>query len=395
MPEQMILIKDVSVVFPDRVVKDQGVWVRAEKIERIGPMEKVKIDPVAQVVDGRGGFLVPGYIDLHIHGFYEYLIDNGPGDLLEICRLLPRHGTTGFLPSVCPRPAGEDAVFLKTLAGVQSDAARMFGFHLEGPFLTLTGALPPEALGRPDPKRVRALIEAARPYRAIFSTSPDFEGIKDLLPIMTEGGVPAFITHTKATVKQTQAAIEAGARHATHFYDVFPCPEVTEPGVRPCGAIEAVLADPRTSVDFVLDGVHVDPIAVAMALQCKGPDRVCLTTDANVGTGMPPGRYRFRNEEVEFAYPGSPARLTENSCHPGCLAGSGLTQDRAVQNAVKMVKVSLPQAVRMASTNPAKVIGLENQTGRIQEGLDADLVLLDSDLQVQKTWVKGHCAFER
>jgi N-acetylglucosamine-6-phosphate deacetylase len=394
-PEQIILIKDVSVVFPDRVVKDQGVWVRAGKIERIGPAGEGKKDQGGQIVDGRGGFLVPGYIDLHIHGFYEYLIDNGPEDLLEICRLLPRHGMTGFLPSVCPRPAGEDAAFLKTLAGVQSDAARMFGFHLEGPFLTLTGALPPEALGTADPKRVLALREAAGVYRAIFSISPDFAGIEELLPIMTRGGVPAFITHTKADVRQTQAAIEAGARHATHFYDVFPCPPVTDPGVRPCGAVEAVLADPRASVDFVLDGVHVDPIAVAMALQCKGPDRVCLITDANVGTGMPPGRYHFGKEEVEFTYPGSPARLTEKTCHPGCLAGSGLTLDRAVQNAVKLIKVSLPQAVRMASTNPAKVIGLENQTGRIQEGLDADLVLLDSDLQVLKTWVKGHCIFEK
>ncbi len=388
-----LLVKNVSVVFPDRVANSQEVLIREGKIVGIKRTGVLKGE-AGRVVDGQGGYLVPGYIDLHIHGFYQFLIDNGPGDLLEICRLLPRYGTTGFLPSVCPRPAGEDAVFLKSLASVQSDAARMFGFHLEGPFLTMTGALPPEALGSPDPKRVRGLMEAARPYRAIFSISPDFDRIGELLAVMTEGGTPAFITHTKADVKQTQAAIAAGARHATHFYDVFPCPEVTEPGVRPCGAVEAILADPGASVDFVLDGVHVDPIAVKATLQSKGPDRVCLITDANIGAGLPPGRYQFGKEEVDFAYAGAPARLTEKSRYPGCLAGSGLTQDAAVRNAVKMLEVSIPQAVRMASTNPAKVLGLENVTGQIREGLDADLVLLDKNLQVLKTWVKGKCVYE-
>jgi N-acetylglucosamine-6-phosphate deacetylase len=387
------IIRNVSVVFPDRVVQGQDVLVREGKIAGIGSSGTLK-SGAGKIIDGQSGFLVPGYIDLHIHGFYQFLIDNGPEDLLEICRLLPRHGTTGFLPSVCPRPAGEDAVFLKSLASVQSDAARMYGFHLEGPFLTMTGALPPEALGSPDPKRVRGLIEAARPYRAIFSISPDFDRIVELLAIMTEGGVPAFITHTRADVKQTQAALAAGARHATHFYDVFPCPDVMEPGVRPSGAVEAILADPRASVDFVLDGVHVDPIAVKAALQCKGPDRVCLITDANIGTGLPPGRYKFGNEEVDFAYAGAPARLTEKSHYPGCLAGSGLTMDAAVRNAVHLLEVSLPQAVHMASTNPATVLGLENTTGQIKEGLDADLVLLDKNLHVLKTWVQGKPVFE-
>ncbi|GAH07680.1 unnamed protein product, partial [marine sediment metagenome] len=243
-----------------------------------------------------------GLIDLHTHGLHSYRIDNDPDDLDNICRLLPQYGVTGFLPTVCPRPKRQLAEFLGRLAKVQSKAAEILGFHLEGPFLSLTGALPPEAIGTADRERTRALIEAARPYKAIFSVAPDFEGIGGLIPIMAKNNTPVFMTHTGASVSQTQAAIALGAKHATHFYDVFPCPNETDPGVRPCGAVEAILADPDVSVDFILDGEHVDPVAVKMALQCKGPDKVCLITDANIGAGLPPGKYTSFGTEIEFAY---------------------------------------------------------------------------------------------
>ena len=210
-----------------------------------------------------------------------------------------------------------------------------------------------------------------------------------MIPVMTQNGNPVFITHTKADVKQTQRAIELGARHATHFYDGFYCPPETDPGVRPCGAVEAILADSSVSVDFILDGQHVDPVAVKMALECKGPDRVCLITDANVGAGLKPDVYSFGNEQVEFKYPGGPARLVSN----GGLAGSGLTLNRAIKNAIDLLGVELPQAVRMASANPAKVLGINSIKGQIEAGFDADMVLLDENYDVVQTWIKGECCF--
>ena len=313
--------------------------------------------------------------------------------MAELCRALPRYGVTGYLPTVSPLPKGQDAEQLASLAQANCEGAEILGFHLEGPFLTMTGCLPDEAIGQADPDRVRSLIQAAKPYPAIFSVSPDFEGILELIGIMAAGGVPVFITHTGASAKQTQAAIEAGARHATHFYDVFPVPPESDPGVRPVGAVEAILADPRVSVDFILDGEHVEPVAVKLALQCKGSDKVCLITDATVGAGLPPGKHWFGQEEIEFKYPGGPARLTSKSRFPGALAGSGLVLDRALRNAVKMLQVDLPQAVRMASTNPARVLGLGDRKGLIKEGFDADLVMLNESLKVAQTWVAGKCVF--
>ena len=389
-----LLIKNASLVLLDRILKDHSVLCEDGKITQLAPDQDLAQSDASELIDAKGNHLAPGLIDLHIHGLHSNRIDHGPDRLANICNLLPQYGVTGFLPTVCPLPEGKLAQFLSRLAKVQSDGAEILGFHLEGPFLTLTGALPPDALGKTDPQRVKNLIQAAKPYKTIFSIAPDFEQISELIPLMATNKTPVFITHTMANVAQTQAAIALGAKHATHFYDVFPHPEVADPGVRPCGAAEAILADPDVSVDFILDGEHVDPIAVKLALQCKSIDKVCLITDSNVGAGLPPGKYSsFADAEIEFHYQGGPARMTENSHHPGCLAGSGLTMDLAVKNALKMLNIDLPQAVRMASTNPANVLGLQNK-GQIREGFDADFFLMDNNHQVLQTWVAGKCRYK-
>ncbi|MCG8311390.1 MAG: amidohydrolase family protein [Cytophagales bacterium] len=338
-------------------------------------------------------YIVPGFIDLHIHGIHFNLVDHGTEDLSKICRILPQYGVTGFLPTVTPRPRGEDNAFLEALSRTRTEGAEILGFHLEGPFLKITGSLSDEAISETDISRVQSLIEAAKPYKAIFSVSPDVEGIEKLIPLMAGYNTPVFITHTAATVQQTRTAIELGARHATHFYNVFPCPVEKDPGVRPCGVVEAVLADERVSVDFILDGVHVDPVAVKMALACKsgGPGRVCLISDSNIGAGLDPGHFVFGNSgEIAFANKGGPARLVRDNT----LAGSGLTMDQALRNAVRWLGIDLPEAVKMVSTYPAEIMGMGHRKGKLQGGYEADFVILDKQLNVLQTWIGGVCYFK-
>ncbi len=377
-----------NIVTDSGILMDGFLTVDDNKIKAVS-----NIAPEGEVLDFGDSFIVPGFIDLHMHGIHYALVDNGPNDLKEICHNLPQYGVTGFLPTVAPRKKGEDVAFLSVLSATKTEGAEVLGFHLEGPFLKLTGSLSSEAISQSDTSRVESLINAAKPYLAVFSVSPDVEGIDKLLPLMTRNNTPAFMTHTAATVKETQNAIELGVRHATHFYDVFPCPEVTEPGVRPCGAVEAVLADKRVSVDFILDGVHVDPVAVKMALACKseGPGKVCLITDSNVGAGLEPGRFKFGNSgEIEFAYKGAPARLVKGNV----LAGSGLTMDQAVRNAVNLLDIELPQAAKMASTYPAEVLGFGHKKGKLMTGYDADFVILDKQLNLLQTWIAGKQYFK-
>ena len=390
-------------------------------------------------VDAAGMYLCPGFIDLHMHGVKGLLAESGKEAVEEICRILPRYGVTGFLPAVCPTLSGEgDVALMEELSQARSEGTEILGFFLEGHYLALTGAIShlPKIM---DAGHLERLINALKPYKAVFAVSPEIEGILDLLPYMTASGFPVFITHTEASAEETERAIRAGARHATHFYNVFPYTGDKEPGVRRCGAVEAVLADPGVSVDFILDGEHVDPAAVKMALGCKGGDKVNLITDANLNAGMPPGRYQgLGGSEIEVFYEGGPARLTgrrdpaygtaseQDSAYgtagdqdpadgtageqdPACgtagdqdpadgtavnqdlvggLAGSGLTMDLALRNATKLLGVSLPQAVAMVSSNPASVLGLKSK-GRVEAGFDADLVLLDEGLNVRYCWVGG------
>ena len=392
-----LIIDHACVVGEGAVIPDSAVEIAGGKILRVRPAGG-ETPAGATHVDAGGRLLAPGFIDMHIHGIHRHLVDGSPEDLAAVAAILPQYGVTGFLPTVCPLPAGRDAAALQALAEAAPVAtgARVLGFHLEGPFLTLTGAISKDSLGPADPARVEALIAAAAPYPAIFSIAPDMPGIEPLIHRMARGGTPVFMTHTAANVDETRRAIAAGACHATHFYDVFPVPPVTEGGVRPCGAVEAILAAPRVSVDFILDGVHVDPVAVQMALQCKGSDRVCLITDAMVGTGLPPGHYTFGEQDVIFKEPGGPARLTDSPTRKGGgLCGSGLTLNLAVRNAVQMAGASLPLAVRMASANPAQVLGLAGSKGRLLPGYDADLVLFDENFGVRQTWVAGSTVYNK
>ncbi len=351
------------------------------------------IDTQGFLLDMKDYYIVPGFIDLHIHGIHLFRADQGAKGLTGMCRVLPRYGVTGFLPTISPRPEGEDVVLLKELSSVSPEGSEILGFHLEGPFLKLLGSLNIEANSRISLKRAESLIQASKPYRTIFSISPDVEGIEALIPLLAENRNPVFITHTAATVKQTEHAIRLGAKHATHFYDVFPCPQTEEPGVRPCGAVEAILADRTVSVDFILDGIHVDPVAVKMALAAKsgGPGSVCLITDSNLGAGMEPCRYVFgENREIEFAYRGAPARLVKDHT----IAGSGLTMDQVLRNAVHFLDLELSQAIRLVSSNPAGVLGLNSRKGCLLPGYDADFVILDQNLQVQQTWISGKCCYD-
>ncbi len=390
------VIANAEMVAPGRRVYRGDVFIADGKIAALAA-ENVNVDGPHERFDAAGLTLTPGLIDLHVHGIGPSLFEAGPEDLLRGSVSLLEYGTTCVLPTLYtimkPSTLNRLELLAKTLDEVSG--ATMPGFHLEGPFLALAGAGAGTAPG--DVELLDDLLAASGGRVRAMSVSPETKNILPVIERLREQEITVFLTHTRATVEQTMAAIDAGARHATHFYDVFPMPPETDTGVRPVGAVETLLADSRCTVDFICDGVHVHPMAIRAALAAKGWQGVIAVTDANIGAGMDDGEYPTPWGYSVRVQRGDGARVADRDhvLH-GLLAGSLLTLNEAVSNLLEWLDLEPEQVWAMATVNPADCVGIRNK-GRLEVGADADLVLWDcvgGRHRAVRTWMGGKCVYE-
>lgn len=374
-----------------RVVAAGGTWrpgwveVAEGRIVAAGPGDP----PVATAVDlGDDGVVVPGYVDIHVHGGGGFDLTGGdPGQLAGAVEFHRHHGTTTMLASMVTAPVDALAAAMRSIVvwldgaeGVgRSARAGLVGVHLEGPFLAESrcGAQNPAHMVDPDPAAVDALLAAGGRYLKVVTMAPERPGAIVAVERFTAAGVTVAIGHTDATAEQADAAIAAGARLATHLGNAMPALHQRAPG--PVGAC---LGSPDVACELIVDMHHLHPGFVRLAGRAKGRDGVVLITDAIAAAGSPDGRYQLGGLDVDVA--GGVARLT----HGGSLAGSTLTMDAAVANAVGC-GWTLEQAVAAAATNPARLLGLAGEAGAIEAGLRADLVVLDADLTVRAVIAAG------
>jgi N-acetylglucosamine-6-phosphate deacetylase len=390
------LIENARLIDPGFGAGQGSVLIAEGKIATVNPLP-AQIDPRCQRVDAQGATLTPGLIDLHCHGIHNWLYECEGNPIAQGSQILPKYGTTCVLPTLYTVMNRSSLGRLESLAGQlpKSTGACTPGFHLEGPFLKLPGIGAETVAG--DLVLLEEVLAACHGRVRAMSVSPDTEGIIPVIERLRELNITPFITHTQASVDETLAAIAAGARHATHFYDVFPAPPEPSPGVRPVGAVETLLAHPDCTVDFICDGVHVHPMAIKAALAANGWQGVVAITDANIGAGLEDGVY-----ESPWGYS---VKVTQNDAarvadvdHPQCgqLAGSSLTMDRAMANLLGWLDLPSHQVWAMGTLNPARVVGLANK-GTLSMGADSDLVLWDEKdgmLQVRQTWVAGKCVYQ-
>ena len=351
----------------------------------------------AKLIDCEGLRLTPGLIDVHTHGIHAFNYDRGPGHLEDAAEQLGQYGVTTVVPTIVPVMSPDFLKALDDFCAIIPDIEEVSipGVHLEGPFVAITGAACETRDG--DVGLLDDLIDACENNVAVMSIAPEVPNIIPVIERLRERGVVPFITHTRASVEQTVAAIDAGARHATHFYDVFPVPEESDPGVRPVGVVETILGDTRATCDFIADGVHVHPMAIKAAVAAKGFEGVTLITDSSFGSGLGTGRY-----ETPWGYhvevkEGDAPRVADPD-HPlvGGLAGSALTMDRGINNLMRWLELPEEQVWAMGTSNPASVVEL-NYKGKFEAGFDADLVLwnkVDGQLKPLRTWVGGNIVYE-
>jgi N-acetylglucosamine-6-phosphate deacetylase len=327
-------------------------------------------------------FVAPGLIDVQVNGGFGFDVAE-PGGAREIARRLPETGVTAFLPTVISSPPELYERLPDELEAASACLGAIpLGLHVEGPLLapSRAGAHPRDVIERADLDCLLPLIE--RDALRMVTLAPERPKALGWIQSLTTYGVVCSIGHTDCDEPTFRAAVDAGATCVTHLYNAMSPFHHRVPG-----AVGAALDDDRVTVGLVADGVHCHPIAMRLAWRAKGPERMLLATDAVAAAGSGPGRYRLSTQDIIVDE--SAARLAD-----GTLAGSTLTLDRAVREIAANTGATADEALRMASTVPARVLGLAHK-GRLAVGCDADLTLLDEALGVVTTIVGGRVAFRR
>lgn len=330
--------------------------------------------------DLTGHWIVPGFVDMHVHGGGGASFSAGTAEeALTVADTHRRHGTTTMIASTVTGALGE----LARQAGALSELVEqgdLAGVHFEGPFISSQrcGAHDPALLRDPDPAEVRKLVDAARGTARMMTLAPELPGGLESVRLLTDHGVIAAVGHTDSTYDATREAVDAGAGVATHLFNAMP-----SLGHRAPGPIAALLEDERVTVELINDGVHLHRAALELAFRAAGAGRVAFITDAMGAAGMGDGRYPLGPLEVEVR--DGVARLVEG----GSIAGSTLTLDVAFRRAVTVDGLPVADVVRALSLNPARLLGVDDRTGSLEAGKDADLVVLDGEFTVAGVMRRG------
>lgn len=381
------LIVGASVVTPEGILEHGWIWLRDGRIEAIGrageawPAEA----EAAERIEADGGWVLPGFIDVHVHGGAGHdFMDAGHEGIDAIARFHARNGTTSLLATSLTASRDELTAVLDRVARYAAEPmpyAQVVGAHLEGPFISpkWPGAQHPDYIVPPQAEWLDEWVARHPGLIKIQTLAPEAEGALDYIERLGAYGIVPSCGHTDATYDQIVAAADRGLRHAVHTFNAMKPLHHREPGT-----VGAVLTDDRITAEVIADGHHVHAAGLKIVARMKGADKVILVTDAMSAAGMPDGDgYELGGLPVVMTC--GVARLKAS----GNLAGSTLTMIAAFRHMVREVGVSIADASRMASVNPAREIGIDGTTGSLRAGLRADVLLLDDALELRRVWIGG------
>ena len=365
-----------------RIVTSQGWtagWLRVDgpRIAEVGA--GIAPYPAAESVDLGGRLLVPGWVDIHVHGGGGASFDDGdPERALAAVDLHRRHGTTSLVAGLV---TASPAALLRQVAALAElcEAGELAGIHLEGPYLATQrcGAHDPALLRSPDLAEFQRILRAGRGHVRMITLAPELPGALELVRAAVSEGVVAAVGHTDADYATVCAAFDAGATVATHLFNQMRPLHHRDPG-----PVAAALTDDRVTVEVINDGVHLHPAVVRMAWAAAGADRTAFVTDAMAAAGLGDGDYTLGGRRARVA--DGTARLADT----GAIAGSTITLADAVRRAVRDLGIPLAAAVRAASTVPAAALRLAD-VGALLPGRYADLVVLEPDGTLHAVYHRG------
>ncbi len=357
---------------------DLGVLIEGERVAAIAPLQELHGAQVGQY-DLRGEYLVPGFIDCQVNGGGDVLFNDDPS-VQTIARIAQAHrqfGTTGLLPTLISTDIGTMRAAIEAVdRAIGQGVPGVLGIHLEGPFLAAArkGVHDASVFRAPSREEIELACSLKR-GRTLLTVAPECVSL-EVIRELSERGVIVCVGHTAADYAQTRATLDAGARGFTHLFNAM-----TPMGSREPGVIGAALSDPASWCGVIVDGLHVHPATLRVALAAKPRGKVFLVTDAMPPVGGASATFKLGERTIE-------CRDDRCTTADGTLAGSVLDMAGAVRNTVTQIGEPLSEAVRMASTYPADFLG-SNDRGRIAPGRRADFVVLDENLDVRETWIGG------
>ncbi len=360
-----ICIINGSLILPGRIEKGKSLFIEGGRIIEVAEGGKRPSEGF-DVIDARGLYVSPGFIDIHVHDLFAGRGDDiAEYDLKQMCGRMARSGVTAFLATTPALPAGTLLSAVNAVRRFVSDnpGTNLLGLHLEGPYLNPSscGAQNSKYIRTFKPDELKKVFSSAGGLIRMMTFAPERENGMELLSFLAGRGVVPSIGHSRASYEETALAVKKGLAHVTHLFNAMPPLHHRDPGLT-----GAALALDGLSVDIIADGIHLHPAVVRFAVKAKGVDRVILISDRIEG----------------------PIRLKD-----GRLAGSKLGLNQAVRNVMEFADVGLRDAVRMAAINPARLLGIGAGKGSLEAGKDADVIIFNEALEIKSAIVKGNIVY--
>jgi N-acetylglucosamine-6-phosphate deacetylase len=377
------------IVTPEEVIENGVALCEDSYIKAIGSSGAIEPEPGSRIIDARGRIVMPGFIDTHFHGSGgDDVMANGAEGIRRISRALLKFGTTGYLATtVAARHEDLTRAVEDAIAAEEDDpsAAEILGLHIEGPYINpkFKGAQPEWGIRDPNFDECARLLEAAEGRIKIMTIAPELPGGLEMIRMLAQAGVAPSVGHSEADYDTALAAIEAGARRATHLFNAMSGVHHRKPGLA-----AAVMNEPGICAEMICDGVHVNPRMVALAWKAKGRHEMALITDATAAQGVGDGVFMLGDFQIQVR--GPLCTLMDGVT----IAGSVLTMNRAAANAVAFTGMSLLDVAHTAAFAPAEVCGVADRKGSIEVGKDADLAILNPDFSVSHTIRAGSLAYQ-